>query len=143
MSVTLGHVEENLPTLKASNRYDAILFDAFSVGNLFWNSFLGLRSLRSLNPRLCCWSPSAIRTKTFRQKKSRASPTLNHQFNFPAKLFLLSAKKLQKLLHRIIVLINHTLFQRNDRIIRNRYIFRTNLRAAFRDVTKPDSVCFF
>src|SRR5258707_1347355 len=40
---------------------------------------------------------------------------------------------------RIVELVHYAFLQRNDRVVRNVDVLRTNLRATFRDVAKPDA----
>src|SRR2546423_4791493 len=40
----------------------------------------------------------------------------------------------------VIVAINDSLLERNDRVVGDRYVFRTNLGAAFGDVAIPDAI---
>src|SRR3954468_5075845 len=46
----------------------------------------------------------------------------------------------QQLFDRIVEAIDDALFERNDRVLGNRNVFRADLRAAAGDVTEPDAV---
>ncbi len=63
--VSDGHLEllDLQPSLKATN-INGCLFDTFSVG--LNNYQIPMVSAKRLHHRLCCWSPLATKTQTFK-----------------------------------------------------------------------------